>query len=235
MKNFKIDDKSKFLSAVLMCVLLVGLAYFFGYKKLEDKATRLNNENRNLETRISSLETYYLTEEQNKKDTETMTAAIAQVFSAYPGDARFEDGLFEAYNLHSGSYSTLVLESIGFAKPTAVRTIAAETVTAAGIEAYTDAIIFNRFDVDYKGDLTYEGLKGMVREIANGNYNLAIGKMTFSITESGLIHGDALISFYSVRNAGCSYSEPPVIAYDTGIENLFGVNGTVITETVEGN
>ena len=93
MKNVKIDEKSKFLSAVLLSIVLIGVAFFLGYRKFEDKATEFENENVALEQRIKSLEQYYITEEQNRKDTETMTKAIADVFKNYPGDARFEDGI----------------------------------------------------------------------------------------------------------------------------------------------
>ena len=229
MKNVKIDEKSKFLSAVLISVILIGVAFFFGYKKLEDNANRLNAENGSLESRIKSLETYYLTEEQNKKDTEMMTGLIADIFSNYPGDARFEDGIYEAFNLYNGSQKSLVFESLGFNNPTSVKVIPAETVTAAGIEEYTDSISFNRFDVSYKGSLTYEGLKAMVREIASGSYNLAIGRMQYQLTSNGYISGTSLLSFYYVQGAGCPYQEPPVSAYETGLDNLFGVNGAVIT------
>lgn len=233
MKKVKIDDKSKFMSAVFIVVIICGLVYFFGYKKFEDKTSRLNADSNALETRIASLEQYYLTEEQNKKDTEIMTKEIESIFSAYPGDARFEDGIYEAFNLYGGSMNTLEFESIGFSNPEATKIIPVETVTAAGIEGYDQQINFNQFDVSYKGKLTYEGLKSMVREIAAGDYNLAIGKMSYRIVDGGFISGDSLISFYSVDGANCEYTEPPVSSYETGLENLFGVHGTVITNADE--
>ena len=235
MKNIKVDEKSKFLSAVLLSILLIGLAFFFGYKKFEEKTSRLIAENSDLESRIKSLETYYITEEQNRKDTESMTKEIAQIFSAYPGDARFEDGIFEAFNLYSASGETLKFQSIGFASPASVKYIPAETVVAAGIEDYTGEINFNGFDVSYKGSLTYEGLKDMVREIATGKYNLAIGRMQYQITANGMIDGTSQLSFYYVKGANCPYTEPPVTEYQTGLENLFGVNGAVITNDEEEN
>ena len=232
MKKVKVDEKSKFLTAVLLVIVLIGAAFFLGYRKFEDKANMLNAQNNDLRSRIASLETYYLTEEQNKADTEKMTNLISDIFANYPGDARFEDGIYEAFNLYGGSLNTLTLESIGFNNATAVKVIPAETVTAAQIEDYTDQINFNEFNVSYRGSLTYEGLKNMVREIAAGDYNLAIGRMQYEITGSGYISGTTLLSFYSVDGAGCDYEEPPVLDYATGIENLFGVDGSVI-ETPE--
>ena len=236
MKNVKIDDKSKFLSAVLLSVLLCGVAFFLGYKKLEDKANRLNADNSALENRIKSLETYYLTEEQNKKDTEEMTQLIVDIFSKYPGDARYEDGIYQAFNLYEGSDKSFEFESVGFSAPAPVKVIPAEIVTAAQIEDYNNAISFNHFDVSYNGNVTYDGLKGMVREIAESDYNLAIAQMSYKIKENGYISGNALISFYSVSGANCPYEEPSVVAYETGLENLFGVHGVDITfEEPEGD
>jgi len=233
MKNMKIDEKSKFLSAVLMSLLLIGLAFFFGYKKFEEKATSFNNQNYELEQRIKSLETYYITEEQNKKDTEAMTKEIAAIFSKYDSDARFEDGIYEAFNLYNGSLETLELSAIGFSSPYAVKSISWDTVNNAQIEGYNEAIDFVQFDVVYDGKITYEGLKSMVDEIAGGKYNLAIANMSYHINESAYIEGSNTLSFYSVKGAGCPYTEPPVEEYEKGLENLFGVNGTVIKNADE--
>ena len=230
MKNVKIDDKSKFLSAVLLSVLLIGLAFFFGYKKFEDNASRLNADNTNLENRIKSLEAYYITEEQNKKDTADMSAKITEVFSHYAAEARFEDGIYEAFNLRAGSDNTFNLSSIGFSAVAPLKVIPVETVTAAQIEGLDKEISFNKFDVSYRGDITYDGLKSMVREIASGDYNLAIGQMTYAITDTGIIDGTSLLSFYSVSGAGCTYEEPPVLSYDTGLDNLFGVSVVTVDE-----
>ena len=232
MKKTNIDDKSKFMYAVIISILLIAVAFFLGYRNLEAKATRLNNDNNGLEDRIKSLEQYYVTEEQNKKDTEAMTVAIADIFSAYPGDARFEDGIYEAFSLYGGSGNTFEFESVGFGINSSVKMIPIDVVTAAGIEDYTDEINFNGFDVTYNGKVSYEGLKGMVREIASGKYNLAIGNMSYSITDTGLIEGSTLLTFYSVDGAGLPYSQPPVEEYETGLANLFGVT-EIITEDTE--
>lgn len=233
MKNVKMDEKSKFMSAVLLSIVLIGLAFFFGYKKFEDKATQFNNDNAALEQRIKSLEQYYITEEQNRADTETMTKAIADVFSQYPGDARFEDGIFEAFNLYGASGNTLEFESIGFSQTESVKNIPIDIVVAAGIEGYNEMIDFNKFDVVYRGKLTYEGLKGTVEEISNGDYNLAIGNMTYSVADDGYIQGSTMLSFYSVAGVGAPYTEPPVEEYQTGLANLFGVSAPVIESNEE--
>lgn len=227
MGKHKVDDKSKFLYAVILVILGVGIAYLFGYRKLEAKANAYEADNSNLRTRIASLEQYYLTEEQNKEDTEAMTKEIADIFDNYAGDARFEDAVYEAAFLYRASMNTIEYDTIGFTQNMPIKEIPAEVVVAAGIEDYTDAISFNQMDVSYSGRVTYEGLKGMIEQIANGDYNLAIGKMTYQITETGFIEGDTLLSFYSVDGAGCDYTEVPVQEYQTGLQNLFGVNGSV--------
>lgn len=233
MKNVKIDEKSKLYSAIALVVVLAVAAYFLGYKKLENKAAEYDSDSANLETRIQSLEQYYITEEQNKKDTETMTKAIADTFAQYPGDAKFEDGIYEAFNLYGASQNTLEFESLGFSDTKSVKNIPADIVVAAGIEGYDEAIDFNQFDVIYRGQITYEGLKGTVEEICNGDYNLAIGSMNYSVGDDGFIKGSTMLSFYSIDGADCPYTEPPFNAYETGLSNLFGVSGPVIESTDE--
>jgi hypothetical protein len=225
MKNVKIDEKSKFYTTVFLMVVLCGVAFFLGYRKFEEKKAALDVDSSNLEARISELEQYYLTEDQNKADTEKMIESMHDIFSAYQSDARSEDGIFEAYNLIRGSEQALELSTIGFESPAVVKEVPADVVAAAGIEEYQDAITFYNFDVTYEGKVTYEGLKGMIREIANGDYNLAIGQMKYAINPDGYIEGRSQLSFYYVDGAGLDYSQPPVVEYETGLQNLFGVSG----------
>ena len=229
MKNIKIDEKSKFLTTVFLMVVLIGVAFFLGYRNLESKADAFEVDNGNLRNRISELETYYLTEEQNKADTEKMTKEIKDILSNYVADARYEDGIFEAFNLYGASDETLVLEKIIFAEKETVREIPMETVTAAQIEDYTTAINFKRFDVTYDGIVSYDGLKSMVREISSGDYNLSIARMHYKITENATIQGSSGLSFYYVTGAGLDYQEPPTSAYETGLESLFGIGGAYIS------
>lgn len=233
MKNIKIDEKSKFLSAVFIMVVFVGVAFFLGYRNFENKASALNVDNGNLEARIAELETYYLTEEQNKADTEKMTNEIRDILSNYVGDARFEDGIYEAFNLYGGSENSLILEKIVFANREVVQDIPGEVVAAAQIEGFENGISFNRFNVSYDGQVSYDGLKSMVREIASGYYNLSIAKMTYEINPSVNIEGTASLSFYYVDGAGLDYQEPSVAAYDIGLESLFGISGATITTEEE--
>lgn len=232
MKNVKLDDKSKFMYAVIFAVIILVAGFLFGYKKLEDKANSLNNQNADLESRIASLETYYLTEEQNKKDTETMTQAIVDVFDDYAGDCRADDGIYEARNLITASGNTMEVDVINLAGNVVIKEIPLETVAAAQIEGFDQTIDFQRFDVTYDGRITYDGLKSMVDEIANGEYNLAIGNMSYFIGVDGYIHGKSLLSFYSVTGANCPYEQPPVFDYEVGLENLFGVSGSVSEDIV---
>ncbi len=227
MRKTKLDDKSKFMYALIIAVLLVALVFLFGYKKLEKAADALNADSTALETRIASLKQYYDTEAQNIADTESMTNGIITILSGYPGDARYEDAMYEAYYLYGASSNTLEYDSVGFASPVAVKEIPAETVVAAQIEGLEDRITFYQFDVDYSGKVLYEGLKGMVDQIVDGKYYLAIADMNYQINSDGYIEGDTLASFYYVDGAGCSYTAPAYTPYETGIGNLFGVSGTV--------
>lgn len=224
MRKVKVDDQSKFMYSAIFAVLIVVLAFIFGYKKLEDKANSLNAENDGLRTRISALEQYYKTEKENLEDTEAMTEGINDILSEYSSSATFEDGVYEAIKLYGASYNTMEYDTIGFADPVAVKEIPVEIVTAAGIEGYDQAITFYQFDVDYTGKVLYEGLKFMVDEIVTSErYNLAIAEMNYQINRTGYIEGDTLVSFYCVDGAGLSYEEPPYEEYETGISNLFGV------------
>ena len=227
MRKPKIDDKSKFLYSLILGVLMVALVFLFGYKKLENTANSLKTDNTNLETRISSLKQYYDTEAQNLADTESMTQGINTILSGYAGDARYEDAMYEAYSLYGASSNTLEFDGIGFATPVAVKEIPLDTVAAAQIDGLESGITFYQFDVDYSGKVLYEGLKGMVDEIVDGKYDLAVADMNYQVNSDGYIEGDTLTSFYFVTGAGCPYTEPSYSQYDTGISNLFGVSGTV--------
>lgn len=229
MKNVKIDEKSKFYTAVLLVIVFIGVAYFLGYRKFEDKAFALQSENVNLETRIAELEMYYLTEQKNKDDTAKMTQEISDILNEYSGDARYEDGLFEAFTLYGDSNNTLVLKKIVFGGTENYRSIPSEVVAAANLEGLSGDIAFNGFIVSYSGLIQYSGLKDMVRKISTAPYDLGIIKMKYEINEDSVIEGTTNLAFYYVTGAGLDYQEPPFADYETGIENLFGVDGTTVS------
>ena len=230
MKKVKLDDKSKFMYGLLFSVLIIALAFLFGYKKLENKAASLRNENDSLEQRIGSLKQYFDTEEQNKADTEAMTNGINDILAEYKGDARYEDAIYEAFNLFEASYNSMEFDGIGFASPFVLKDIPIETVQAAQIEGLDQAIKFYQFDVSYSGKISYEGLKGVAEEINTGDYNLAVGQMNYQLNSDGFIDGKTMVSFYSVDGANLPYTAPPVSKYETGIYNLFGVSGLLTSD-----
>lgn len=218
----KVDNKSVFAVVGLLCFVAIFFSYMFGYKKLEAEATRLSNENNELRTRIDSLKTYYETEEQNKKDIETMTANLDDIYSEYAGDVRPEDGLYQG--LQMSDASKIQYTSIGFGGNVPIQTISAETVQAAGLENYQNEISFNEFDVTYDGVVGYDELKELVNSLDDSGYDLAIGSLSFTGTDFAQLQGTTLISFYSVSGIDAEYKEPPVEPYEVGTANLFGYN-----------
>ena len=216
----KVDNKSVFALTALICVLGLFLVYLFGYKKFEETATRLTAENNELRTRIESLKAYYDTEEQNKRDIETMSASLDQIYSKYAGDVRQEDGLYQGLQMYDAS--EIKYSSIGFGGNVSILDIAAETVQAAGLEKYQDAISFNEFDVTYDGVVGYEELKELVNSLDKSGYDLAISSLSYSGTDQAKLDGTAVIAFYSVSGIGAEYKEPPVEPYEVGNGNLFG-------------
>lgn len=215
-----VDNKSIFALVVLLCFLGLLAAYFLGYKKMEDKANQLVGENNNLRTRIESLKTYYDTEAQNKADILTMSANIDEIYSKYEGDVRQEDGIFEAMEMADAS--GIVYSSIGFGGNVAIKNISVDTVQAAGLEKYQDAISFRRFDVTYDGVVGYAELKELVNALDGNYYDLAIGSLSFTGNDRAKLQGTSVISFYSVTGIGADYNEPVVTPYSVGTDNLFG-------------
>ena len=218
----KVDNKSVFAVVALLCFVALFMSYIFGYKKLEEQATRLQHENDELNTRIASLETYYKTEQQNKDDIESMTASLNEIYSQYAGDVRPEDGLYQGILMTEAS--KIQYSSFGFGGNEAILTIPAETVQAAGIENYQNEIKFNEFDVTYDGVVGYDELKELVKSLDESGYDLAIGSLSFTGTDQAKLSGSTLISFYSVAGIDAEYKEPPVEPYEVGTGNLFGFN-----------
>lgn len=218
----KVDNKSVFAIVALLCFLAIFFSYLFGYKKLEEQATRLRSENGELESRIASLKTYFETEEENKKDIETMTANLDEIYSQYAGDIRSEDGLYQGIQMTEAS--EIQYSSIGFGAKESILTIPLETVQAAGLENYQNEISFKEFDVTYDGIVGYDELKELVRSLDDSGYDLAIGSLSFTGTDQAKLSGSTLISFYCVTGIDAEYKEPPVEPYEVGTGNLFGYN-----------
>lgn len=218
----KVDTKSIFAIVALLCFVALFFSYMFGYKKFEERANSLANENNELNARIESLRAYYETEEQNKKDIETMSASLDEIYSHYAGDVRQEDGVYQGILMNEAS--DIVYSSIGFGGIAPILTISSETVQAAGLENYQNEISFNEFDVTYDGVVGYDEFKDLVRSLDESDYDLALGSISFTGTDQARLQGTTLISFYSVSGIDAEYHEPPVAPYEVGTGNLFGFN-----------
>lgn len=218
----KVDTKSIFAVVALLCFVALFFSYMFGYKKFEERANSLANENNELNSRLESLQAYFDSEERNKKDIETMTANLDEIYSRYAGDVRQEDGIYQGILMNEAS--DITYSSIGFGGNVPILTIPVETVQAAGLENYQNEISFNEFDVTYDGIVGYDEFKELVNSLDGSNYDLALGSISFTGTDQGRLQGTTLVSFYSVSGIDAEYNEPPVAPYEVGTGNLFGFN-----------
>lgn len=80
-------------------ILLLVLAYFFGYQKFMEKREVLEAEQSRLQQQVDRLNEIYAGREEYEKQITAYNAEMIQIFSNYPAEVREEDTILYASEL----------------------------------------------------------------------------------------------------------------------------------------
>ena len=82
-------------------ILLLVLAYFFGYQKFMEKREVLEAEQSRLQQQVDRLNEIYAGRDEYEKQISAYNTEMIQIFNNYPAGVREEDAIFYAYELES--------------------------------------------------------------------------------------------------------------------------------------
>lgn len=220
----KISSKEVFMLVTLAGFLILAVVYVMVYLKYTNLTTQKETSNANLQKEVNDLKVYFDKMPEYKKQMAEMKEGIGQLIEQYPGDSREEDALLTAVRMQQNGIVNF--NTVTIAENEAVHTIPVETVTAAGLEEYTEQIDFCARQVTYNNQTDYNNLKECIKIIYEKKGSVGISNVAYTLDEStGCIEGVIDVLFYSLKGMGREYVKPVIPAYESGTENPFAVKG----------
>lgn len=203
--------------------LLMILVYFFVYQKFSEAAEEINASNAVLAQRVEELKVYYDARDVNLANTQLLEQLTNELLIVYPADAREEDAIMQAVQMQRDSGAQFLNINIdNGADP--IHVVSAETVAAAASEQYTQEIQFRNLFATYINEVSYDGLKNLIRTVYNSNNRIGIENISYvrGNEDNPNLAGQVDLVFYSVKGTGKEYVAPDIIPYIAGTDNIFG-------------
>lgn len=228
----KLTSKQIFTFVALACIIVVALVYFMVFKKYKDLAETTRANNAALTVRVADLKKYYDNEPTYLAEMEPMQTGVEEILAQYPADIREEDLIMHAVTTQS--VTPVTYSSVNFGDKAVFKVVDAGTVQNAGMEKYQEQIQFTQYQVSYPNKLTYLGLKNLVQVIFDSEYNIGINRIAYtSDMATNELNGTLDLTFYSASGTGKEYTLPDMTPYESGVENIFGMENEeeLIVET----
>lgn len=163
---------------VVIGILVLGLVYFFVFKKFNEKRDEIEASNLALETRVNELEQYYTNRTLYETKIAEKTEVINRIQSLYPADAREEDALMMAVELQTKDPAT-AYRQIEIGDNVELRTISAELAQGAYGDKYKSDVIYAQRGVAYAMDTQYDSLKDMIKVILENKNKVGLSSIVF--------------------------------------------------------
>ena len=221
--------RDKKIVIVLLGVVVVALAYFFGHRPLTEKRESLKAENASLRDTYADLSMKAANADMYEKEMKVMNTKMEEIFTHYPSYLQIENGIMDAVALEENTKSTI--SSLTIADPVAIE-IAAENsgenpaaVEGETEETNTSSIPYQLYDVNTSITLEtdYQGMKDLIQLIATDTKRKSVGTLSATFNSgTGKISGNMTYDTYFVYGLDKPYIEPTVPAMEHGVKNIFG-------------
>ena len=191
----KISERDKKLLVVVLAVLIMALAYFFGFQNLSDQVDTLSTKKTTLETTQRDLK-----EKNNNK--QKYVNDTMNYLKQY-------DNLLDRYAAGSTQPN-----SIDFFNKT-------ESVTGTWVRNYTSNLTGYKSTINIAYESDYSQWKNFIKYVNTYADKSTIDALSASYNEAtGVVTGTASISLYSIEGGKRDYKEP---SFDvkTGTGNIF--------------
>ncbi len=233
--------------------ILVGVcSYLFVFQPTMEKADALEQENMQLQSRISDLKSKQANKETYESETVKMEQEMKEIYQLFPVDVREENAILLAINqelvapLKVESVTIDALLDVPFldSVPEEETQISYEIDAVEELEDYEgtqqseEALTVGGEDgsgglnpyglksrkVTMTYEISYEALKRSVKNICLQTDRMVIDNMTVVYDEStGLLHGTTAVNMYCVPNQeGKEYVQPNFSSVLLGTDNIFG-------------
>ena len=216
----KISERDKKLLIVVMAVLIMALAYFFGYSNLSSQVDTLSTKKANLEVTKKDLKEKNNNKQKYITDTDKLSKAYAILMDKYDSGSS-QPNTIEFFNKTEDVTGAWV-KSLALSPKTSIYKfgqIASSNVN--GKSNYTSNLTGYKSTINIAYESDYSQWKNFIKYVNTYADKSTIDALSASYNEAtGVVTGTASISLYSIEGGKRDYKEP---SFDvkTGTGNIF--------------
>ena len=210
MKVTGITDNEKKVLFILLAVLLLFGSYFFGFKKLNDRAVFIENSNQQDSAEVARLESMLAREDETKRETEGYKNTIKSIIEKYPSSLPQEKVIYllqQSEDWVGVDYSAIV-----FKMENLVMELSGDDVNPKGYYA--------AMSVPFTAD--YSQFKTLMQYFADLKDRTVLPIINVSYDETtGDLKGSINFKMFYLTNTGKDYEEIPETNIPSGMEDIF--------------
>lgn len=216
----KVSERDKKLLIVVMAVLIMALAYFFGYSNLSAQVDELSTKKTSLETTKRDLKEKNNNKQKYINDTDKLSKACTVLIDKYDSTTS-QPNAIEFFN-KTEDVTGVWVKSLSLSPATVLYKfgqIASSNVNGTG--SYTSNLVGYKssINISYEGD--YSQWKNFVKYINTYASKSTIDSLTATYNDStGVVSGTASISLYAIQGGDRKATEPK-FDVKTGTDNIF--------------
>ena len=216
----KVSERDKKLLIVVMAVLIMALAYFFGYSNLSAQVDELSTKKTSLETTKRDLKEKNDNKQKYINDTDKLSKACTVLIDKYDSTTS-QPNAIEFFN-KTEDVTGVWVKSLSLSPATVLYKfgqIASSNVN--GTSSYSSNLVGYKssINISYEGD--YSQWKNFVKYINTYASKSTIDSLTATYNDStGVVSGTASISLYAIHGGDRKATEPK-FDVKTGTDNIF--------------
>ena len=216
----KVSERDKKLLIVVMAVLIMALAYFFGYSNLSAQVDELSTKKTSLETTKRDLKEKNDNKQKYINDTDKLSNACTVLIDKYDSTTS-QPNAIEFFN-KTEDVTGVWVKSLSLSPATVLYKfgqIASSNVN--GTSSYSSNLVGYKssINISYEGD--YSQWKDFVKYINTYASKSTIDSLTATYNDStGVVSGTASISLYAIQGGDRKATEPK-FNVKTGTDNIF--------------
>lgn len=216
----KVSERDKKLLIAVMAVLIMALAYFFGYSNLSAQVDELSTKKTSLETTKRDLKEKNDNKQKYINDTDKLSKACTVLIDKYDSTTS-QPNAIEFFN-KTEDVTGVWVKSLSLSPATVLYKfgqIASSNVN--GTSSYSSNLVGYKssINISYEGD--YSQWKNFVKYINTYASKSTIDSLTATYNDStGVVSGTASISLYAIQGGDRKATEPK-FDVKTGTDNIF--------------
>lgn len=210
----RLDAKQMRMLLLILGVLVVFVAFRFGFTPIQEKADQVAAENAELSAKITELENVKNNSESYHDVLAAVNEGLDKIKNSFAADITPQQSIMMLRKLEQNA--DVSVSNISFNEEETVYTSSFVTETGENVVA-------NKSILNISFDTTYDGLKKSMDYI--NDYDDHMNVESFNVAynqETGKLMGTMNINLYSIMGLGRKYEEPAVDGITISRDNIFG-------------